>query len=98
MLKRDIIPYIDQIRERKITNRDLARKLGVNEAYLCRQLKALGIVREPSPFNPEHRDQLRKLAETRRQARLHMAQTMSAKAAAQAAGVSLSTIYRLRNK
>lgn len=94
MLSDRLKPYIDQIRKREITNRELADKLGTHESYVCRVLKRLKVERDPL----ERRPSTKEINAARAEHRRLVAETMSVKDAARAAGCSERTIYRLRSK
>lgn len=94
MLKKKLEPYLDRIRRRELTNREVAALLNTNETYVCRVLKGMGIEREEIVKPPTSKE----LNAARTEHRELMASTMTAKEAAKAAGCSLRTIYRIRGK
>lgn len=94
MLRDQIRPFIPQIVSRELTNRELAALLNASEGAVCRVLKQLKVVRDPAPNGQAQRE----LLQARKAHRIHAANTMTIKAAAQAAGCSTRTIYRLRGK
>lgn len=94
MLSDRLKPYIDQIVKREITSRELAVALGTHESYVCRVLKRMKVEREPIVHQPSSKELNAARAEHRR----HVAATLPVKEAAKAAGCSIRTIYRLRNK
>lgn len=91
MLKLRLRPYLEQLRTRQMTNRAVAKELGVSEEHLSRVLKTL-ITKEPA-FDPGKR---KELLAARRQHRIAAAQTLPVAEAARAAKCSVRTIYRLR--
>jgi IS30 family transposase len=94
MLRDDLKPYIDALKRREITGREVARLLGTHESYISRVLARMNITRDP-PAKPLT-DKI--INQARAEHRLLCAQTMEPKAAAKAANCSLRTIYRLRGK
>lgn len=88
-----IKPYLDQLRDRELTNRAVAKLLGVSEEHVCRVLKRLKFVKNPPP----DRQQASQLYRARQEYRRHVATTLSITDAARAAGCSVRTIYRLRH-
>ncbi|MFA9216815.1 MAG: hypothetical protein ACEQSK_06885 [Sphingomonadaceae bacterium] len=94
MLRDLIKPYIPEIVSREVTNRALARVLGVSEHHLCRTLKAMGIVRNPAPSRANHTA----LLAARKSLRTELANSKTVAEAARIAGCSERTIYRLRTK
>jgi transcriptional regulator with XRE-family HTH domain len=94
MLKRDIQPYIPDLKARLITNREVARLLNVTEAHLSRTLKDLEIAKEPAK---NHRQQQKQLTKTRKEHRLSLSKRLPPEEAAKAANCSIRTIYRYRN-
>jgi len=88
---------LEQLRVRKITNREAAEKLGVSEGYLCRVVSTLQS-KEPSVAAQE-RKAASDLAKTRRQLREQLAKKvlrnqMTLEKAAKEAGCSLRTMHR----
>jgi IS30 family transposase len=94
MLSEKIKPYIEQIRRRELTNREVAALLGTHETYVCRVLKRMKVERDPIIKPPSTKE----LNAARAEFRQEVATTMTAKEAAKAAGCSLRTIYRIRGK
>lgn len=94
MLADDIQPFLEQIKRREITNREVAARLHVSESHLCRVLKQLGVERDPPPDRKAQAE----LNRARRAFRENAARTLSVPAAARAAGCSVRTIYRLKAK
>ncbi len=94
MLRDRIRPYIDQIVKRELTNRAVARILGVSEYHLCHVLKQLKVVKEPAP----DRKAQKALAAQRKKHRIDVANSLPIKEAAAAGNCSTRTIYRLRAK
>jgi hypothetical protein len=94
MLRDDLKPYIERLKRREMTAREVARLLGTHETYVCRVLGQLKVKRDP-PAQPLTDKTIR---QARAEHRLRCAQTMEPKAAAVAAKCSLRTIYRLRGK
>jgi hypothetical protein len=94
MLKRDIQPYIPDLKARLITNRDVARLLNVTEAHLSRTLKDLNVVKDPAK---NQRIQQKQLTEIRKKHRQSAANRLPPEEAAKAANCSIRTIYRYRN-
>jgi len=95
MLCDQIKPFIPAIVRRELTNRALARHLGVSESHLCRVLKQLNVVRDPAPT----RENQRALIEARHELRADLANdtNLTVAEAARKAGCSTRTIYRYRN-
>lgn len=94
MLADNIQPFLEQIRRREITNREVAARLGVSEEHLSRVLKKLNVVKDPPPDRKAQAE----LNRARREFRENAARTMSVSAAARAAHCSVRTIYRLKAK
>ena len=84
-------PYIEQLRERKITGREVARILGVTESWVSKALKDAGVVREKK-LNRQERHNLR---QARLAHRMQAIKTMTPKQAAEACNVHVRTITRL---
>lgn len=87
-------PYLEALKSRSTTNRDVAALLGCNEQTLCRVLKGIGAKKEPAI----DRTAQTKLNKARKAFREHVANTMSPEEAALAANVSVRTIYRYIKK
>ena len=87
-------PYLDDLRERKTTNRAVAAELGCNEQTLCRVLAGLGLEKEAVV----DRKALTALNAERKKFRTQVANdpTITLEEAAKRAGVSLRTIYRYK--
>lgn len=94
MLSDDLKPYIERLKARAITAREVAAALGTHESYVCRVLKRLGVERETIVKPPTSRE----LNAARAEHRLNAAKTLPVKDAARAASCSIRTIYRLRKK
>lgn len=96
MLRDNIKPFIPRIISRELTNREVARALGASEEWVCRTLKALGVVREPAP----DRSKSGTLLTARRELRTRLANdpTLTLEEAARQAHCTVRTIYRYRNK
>lgn len=92
-LKTRLDPYLDDLRSRKLTNRALAKILGVSEAHLSRTLQPL-IERAPAPS----RKAKQTLRTERKAFRENAAKTMSIKAAASASNCHPRTIKRLLDR
>jgi transposase len=90
MLKIRLRPYLADLQKRKVTNRAVAKVLGVSEAHLSRVLKGI-IVKDPA--NNERKARKDLLA-TRKIFRDSVANTLSIKEAAKRANCSERTIYR----
>jgi ParB-like chromosome segregation protein Spo0J len=88
-LKQTVTPYLDDLAERKVTSRDVAKRLGVSEAHLSRTLKDLGIVKAPS-----ERQKASALYHARKEYQALVATTMTPEQAASAAHCSVKTIHR----
>lgn len=93
MLKRDIQPYIEDLRARRVTNRAVAKVLGVSEAHLSRVLRTLGVVKDPA----NDRQLQHELAVARKLFRADLASKLPASQAAKLAKCSERTIYRYKN-
>lgn len=89
-LRKRIQPYLDRLRLREITNRDVADALGCNEQHLSRLLSQLGFEKEPAVDRAAHRE----LVKARKDHLAHCAATMTPEDAARACDVSVRTIYR----
>lgn len=96
MLRDQIKPYLDRIRRREMTNRELARVLNASEWHVCRLLKQLKVQRDPPPSRETNRARL----EARKQLRTELANdpTKTLAQAAREAHCSERTLYRYRNK
>jgi transposase len=88
----DLKPYIDRLKAREISAREVARLIGTHESYVCRVLKRLKVSRETIVKAPSTKE----LRDTRAEFRRNAAATMSIKDAARAAGCSERTIYRIK--
>lgn len=93
-LKTSIEPFLDDFRNRKITGRALAAKLGVTESWVSKTLKELGVTRPIKPSREEERN----LSRARRAHRVKAALSMSVNDAAKACNVHPRTITRLLKK
>lgn len=89
-----IEPYLDALRDRKITGREVARLLGVTESWVSKTLKAAGVTRSKKPSRAEKKA----LRAARLAHRLHAVATMNPKEAAEACNVHPRTIARLLKK
>ena len=96
MLKDDVQPYLEELRLRQRTNREVARILGVNEAYLARVLGELNLIKIPSQTAREQAEIARR--KELRAKRAQIAATMSVGEAARLSEVTERTIYRERAK
>lgn len=90
-LRQRILPFVADLRDRKVTGRGIAAKLGVTESWVSKTLKDLGVERDKKPTREEERQ----LRAARLVHRLHAAQTMSVADAAKACDVHPRTITRL---
>lgn len=96
MLKDDIQPFLEDLRLRNKTNREVAHALGVTESYLSRILQEIGFKKIPSQTAQERaRVNQRKELKARRPT---LATTLPVADAAREAGVTERTIYRERAK
>ena len=86
-------PYLDDLKTRKATNREVAHALECSEEALCRTLKTM-IQKDP----PQDRQAEATLKAQRKAFRYEVANTMSIENAAKAANVSTRTIYRYIKK
>jgi hypothetical protein len=91
MLKRDIIPFLQALIDREITNRAVAKLLGVSEEHLCRTLTMMRVVKIPAE---KRRDPI--IIKARREHIAHLAVTLPVKLAAEAGRCSVSTISRYK--
>ena len=99
MLRDRILPFLDELRTRKVTNRAIAARLGVSEEHVSRTLKELGVVKTSAKEAREAFKAARKaLVAARYEHRATVAKTMAPRQAARAAKCSLRTIYRWRDK
>lgn len=89
--KLSIGPYLDKIRDRKITGRKVAAELGVTESWVSKTLKDLGVKRAKKNSRQEDK----RLRQARLEHRLNAATTMSVIDAAKACKVHPRTITRL---
>lgn len=90
-------PYLDDLRSRTRTNRDVAAELKVNEQSLSRVLKAIpSFIKDPPP----DRKATTALNRARIEHRTELAKNtnLSLEQAAKAACVSVRTMYRYRQK
>lgn len=94
MLRDDIIPYLDDLKHRRVTNRAVAAQLRVSEEHVSRTLKELGLVKDPA----QSRAAAKELVKARYEYRQSVAKTLTPKQAAKAARCSVRTIYRWRQK
>ena len=94
MLRDDLKPYLERLKRREITAREVATTLGTHETYVCRVLKQLGVKREELVKPPSTKE----LNKARAELRLQLAQTLPVEEAARQAKCSTRTIYRLRGK
>lgn len=92
MLKAKLKPYLEALRERRLTNRAVAKLLDVSEEHVSRVLKQLKLQKDPVP-DPKKR---KALLQTRAELRSTLANSMSITEAAKAANCSTRTIYRYR--
>jgi len=90
-LKLRIEPYLDDLKAKKVTNRQVAVILGVTESWVSKVLKKEGIVRQ----NKHKRAEKRQLRQARLLHRHLAADTMSIQEAAKACNVHPRTITRL---
>jgi transcriptional regulator GlxA family with amidase domain len=93
LIKR-IQPHLDDLRDRKVTGRSVARLLGVTETHLSRTLKRLGIEKVKTTSRQENR----RLREARDEYRKTLATTLPLKEAAAAARCHPRTLQRLLQK
>lgn len=93
MLKTAIQPYIEDLTNRLITNREVATILNVTESHLSRTLKDLGIKKIPAENTRLNQKILNK---TRREHRQKLAQTLTPERAAKLANCTVRTIYRYK--
>jgi len=89
------VAQLEDLRTRKITTRDLAKKLGVSECHLSRTYPGHKINKEP----PQPKQPKKVLREIRNKFRITLAElvkqgTISAEEAAKRANCSSRTIYR----
>lgn len=95
MLRDRITPFLEDIVNRRVTNRAVALRLQVSEEHVSRTLKELGIVKVPA----KRRGQAAKdLVAARYAHRQEVANTLAPRQAARAAHCSLRTIYRWKKK
>jgi len=87
-------PYLDDLKARRKTNKEVADLLGYSPEHVSRTLAALDFKKDPRP--PSERARQHALFEQRKQFRAEAATTMPPKKAASAARCSLRTIYRWR--
>lgn len=89
-------PYLDELKSRAITNREVAAQLGCNEATLCRVLSQLGFAKEPAI----DRKALSDLNRERKRFRIATANdpANTPEQAAKICNVSVRTIYRYIGK
>lgn len=97
MLKDSLAPYLESLKSRALTNREVATALGVNETYLSRVLGQMGLVKD-APQSVKDRQRQHELFAARIEHRRNVAKTMPAKEAAKAANCSLRTISRWKSR
>lgn len=90
-LKTRILPFVAEIKDRKISGRFVADYLGVSESWVSKVLKEMGVKRD----RVESRSEIRRLKEARIAHRTKAAKTMSVADAAKACNVHPRTIARL---
>lgn len=93
-LRQAIKPFLDDLRDRKITGRQVARELGVSETSLSKTLSKLGLKKIPV----QNRAEQRQLRQAREAYRRMVATSMPVKDAAKAANCHPRTIKRLLEK
>lgn len=93
MLKLKVQPYIDDLTNRLITNREVATILNVTESHLSRTLKDLGVNKVPAENTRLNQKILNK---TRKEHRQRLADTMTPERAAKLANCTVRTIYRYK--
>lgn len=92
-LRLRILPFVAAIRDRKITGRDVAAKLGVTESWVSKTLKDLGVAK--APREKPSRKENQRLREGRLAHRTQAATTLSITEAAKVCKVHPRTIMRL---
>src|ERR1700741_3930797 len=90
-------PYLDDIKHRRLTVKQVARTLNVSYTYLSRVLNQMGAGPEPST-RQEDRRKKKELTQTRKQHREHLAKSMPLDQAAKAAKCHPRTIRRILEK
>ena len=93
-LRQAIKPFLDDLRDRKITCRQFARELGVSESAVSYAFKAAGLER----IKIISRAEQRQLHQARKEYRMLVATTLPLKEAAKAANCHPRTIRRLLEK
>lgn len=83
-------PYLDKLRSREMTNREVAGLLGINEQHLSRVLKEIGFEKEAAT----DRAAAKAATAAKKERIAQAAATMTPEEAAKACGVSERTIYR----
>lgn len=95
MLRDRITPFLEDIVNRRVTNRAVALRLQVSEEHVSRTLKELHVIKVPA----ERRGAAQKeLVAARYAYRQQAAKTLTPRQAARAANCSIRTIYRWKNK
>lgn len=97
MLKEKLAPYLELLKTRSVTNREVAAELGVNETYLSRVLGQMGLKKDP-PQSASYRQRQHELFQARIEHRKNVAKTLPAKEAAKAANCSVRTITRWKHR
>ena len=93
-MRQRVKPHLDDLKARKITNREVAKILGCNEQALSRLLGTIEFERDPPVDHAAHRE----LVRTRKEHLAQCAATMTPEQAAKACNVSVRTIYRYVDK
>jgi hypothetical protein len=97
MLKNKLKPYLEPLRTRQMTNREVAAILNVNENYLSQVLSKMKLVRVEAEFSATSIQKRKDLVAARKAFRKEVAHTLPTKEAAAAANCHPRTILRWKN-
>ena len=97
MLKEDIVPFLEDLKNRKKTNRQVAEELGVAPESISRVLKQLGVQRIPG-LTKTYLANRKALKEERHKFRMNAAVTLPTHRAVAVTGLCDRTIRRWRAK
>lgn len=86
-------PYLDKLKSREMTNREVADLLGANEQHLSRVLIDMGLKKD----KVQTREDLKAATAAKKAYIAECAHTMTPEAAAKECGVSVRTILRYRD-
>jgi DNA-directed RNA polymerase specialized sigma subunit len=87
-------PYLDRLKRREMTNREVANELNLAEEHVCRVLAELNFEKDP----PVDRAAMKRATAAKKARIAQFAAAHPPEEAARLAGVSLRTIYRYLEK